>query len=436
MPVESQGQLIRALTEEEYDRVLGTSEGFWLDFKQAPYQLDQAHERWELAKDVGAFANETGGLIVIGFRTERSPTLGIDTATAYRPVPRNLIDSVRYRSVLQTHLYPQVRGLSMYWFPPREEDSGVFVLEIPAQERQHKPFVVRRMLDEGVRETGAIGVPYRDGDQVGWWSPERVHHQLNLAHLGQGTFVPGPAEVPADRQEAAREQFDLAKGLANGDEVPICSLQAFPIQGPQQLPAFYSYEGIRGALTNPPSLRTSGFNLRTGLEPDLVDGSLVSRARGRLVAIHPSGITTGVHRADRDGLGWAINDRRPTDEPTRINSIVLVEWTLEFFRFVNLLLSPLVPKTPWRILIRAQGMRSVDVRLAPGNTTDWAAWHGPWENRRATTDDLERSLEGSGDPETDAFLALTHFYGIWGFAEEDIPYAAGGRVLSDIVAQL
>jgi len=52
--------------------LVGTEESDQLDFKLAPYVLDAPHQKWELAKDVAAFANRRGGVIVIGYSDRTS----------------------------------------------------------------------------------------------------------------------------------------------------------------------------------------------------------------------------------------------------------------------------------------------------------------------------------------------------------------------------
>ncbi|MFD3538420.1 RNA-binding domain-containing protein [Streptomyces sp. NPDC058662] len=49
--------------------LLGLCETQWLDVKGGPYQLANPRSVEELAKDVAAFANGGGGLIVIGIAT-------------------------------------------------------------------------------------------------------------------------------------------------------------------------------------------------------------------------------------------------------------------------------------------------------------------------------------------------------------------------------
>ena len=54
------------------ERLIGTRECAWLDAKGQLYQLDQPRPAAELAKDVAALANMSGGVIVIGPRTRKA----------------------------------------------------------------------------------------------------------------------------------------------------------------------------------------------------------------------------------------------------------------------------------------------------------------------------------------------------------------------------
>lgn len=55
-----------ALRAHDPAALLELSEGQWLDAKGAPYELRDPRAVEELAKDVAAFANGGGGILVIG----------------------------------------------------------------------------------------------------------------------------------------------------------------------------------------------------------------------------------------------------------------------------------------------------------------------------------------------------------------------------------
>src|SRR6266849_9545747 len=73
MTIDSLGDLWAALARGDLDRLNGTAECEWLDFKLSPYAVSEEYGKWELAKDVAGFANAAGGVIVVGFETEKRP---------------------------------------------------------------------------------------------------------------------------------------------------------------------------------------------------------------------------------------------------------------------------------------------------------------------------------------------------------------------------
>lgn len=69
-------------------RFVGLPESAWLDVKSGPYRLDNPGSAAELAKDVAAFANGGGGLLLVGFSTRREGAREI--IDKLRPVPSGL----------------------------------------------------------------------------------------------------------------------------------------------------------------------------------------------------------------------------------------------------------------------------------------------------------------------------------------------------------
>jgi len=60
------------LDTRQFDQLIGREEDAWFEAKQrSPYDLTPPTGRYELAKDVSAFANADGGLLVVGLTTTR-----------------------------------------------------------------------------------------------------------------------------------------------------------------------------------------------------------------------------------------------------------------------------------------------------------------------------------------------------------------------------
>jgi hypothetical protein len=92
-----------ALRAGRPERLIGTRECAWLDAKGQPYQLDQPRSAAELAKDVAALANISGGVIVVGLRTRKAGSS--EVIDEVRPVPAGLIDRDRYRKLVRERVF-------------------------------------------------------------------------------------------------------------------------------------------------------------------------------------------------------------------------------------------------------------------------------------------------------------------------------------------
>jgi hypothetical protein len=103
----------------------GVEESSDLDFKEGHYEETEA-KREELAKDVAAFANHVGGLLVIGVREQQ--------LRAVELTPVSLADDPvsRYRQILAGRITPHVRDVSISVREvPGQPDQGIVLIAVP-----------------------------------------------------------------------------------------------------------------------------------------------------------------------------------------------------------------------------------------------------------------------------------------------------------------
>lgn len=434
MVVESVAGLIEALTSSDFDAVVGTPESHWVDFKRDPYPLRTAKGKWELAKDVAAIAGARGGLIVIGYATQKHENEGIEAASEHHPVPKNLVQPDQYRAILAERIYPAVRDIQTYWFPPGpHEREGVFVIEVPSQGEEDKPFVVTRVVDEeGKEQQHFVGIPIRDGDRVDWMKPETVHHQLNMGRRLQAFEALTSTRVDGVGDGDLQDEVERTVASADAEDESWLVYQSVPVSSPITHDPL-ALERLREVLADPPSLRAAGFNYRSASGPVWVGGSaleLIGRASLRLTS---SGIVTTCLPADEECLGWALSQHLPEGSPLRINPLTLVEYTLEYSRLLDLQVASSF-RAQWRCRVIARGMREHQVVLEPGErrgggipvtppSLDSLAQHDEWQDE----------FDMEGDPERDAFEALRRVYAVFGLTESAIPFTSDGRVSESIV---
>jgi predicted HTH transcriptional regulator len=79
MPVLTTDAIRRLLAEGLFDQFLGVAESDTLEAKASnPYDLTTASDRFELAKDVSAFANADGGYLITGLTSHSLPEQSTD----------------------------------------------------------------------------------------------------------------------------------------------------------------------------------------------------------------------------------------------------------------------------------------------------------------------------------------------------------------------
>jgi hypothetical protein len=371
------------------------------------------------------------------------------------PVPKNLVDAKKLADTLVSTVYPAVQGVTLQWFPPDvREPKGVLLVTVPAQPPSARPFVLRRVVADDGRAVEAFNIPTRAGADTSWTRAEGVHAALARASLVEsvlakvatsstgellslfggtvsaersfqaglgegveasvaeaGDLVPGRDRRAAERIASIRREMDWQAS-------PTYFLLAFPPRGGRGLTKLHAMSGVRGALGNPPVLRPMGWHLASGLEPEVRDGGLALIQGSRsIIWLDRDGFFTAGVLATPEFLGWGVNHGRENG-PFSLNSLSLIEYTMEFYRFVYGVLALHASPGTWTFRVATRGFKTASggVQLSGGLPEEWH--HHAHD---ATGDDLDEEFPGSGDPGVDALNALESVYGQFGLGVEDIP---------------
>ena len=132
MPTRSADEVEQLLREQRTGELEGTLETVTVEFKSEPYILETPRQKQELAKDVCALANASGGIVAIGLRTTKSILHAVDVVTAASPFPAELYRAEAWLAVLADWIYPPVSGLDAKWYPGAGGDGpGFAVIRVP-----------------------------------------------------------------------------------------------------------------------------------------------------------------------------------------------------------------------------------------------------------------------------------------------------------------
>lgn len=359
-------EVLRILESAVFVELVGATEGAEVEFKRSPYDLDTDRGRYELAKDVAAFANSRHeGVIVIGVDTEPAPDSRFDTAVRVRPVPRARVSERRHLNVLRTYCYPPPRGVSAAFHPSKEDaGSGLLAIRIPLQREDDWPFFVLRPLSENDTQKlpgWLLGLPVRTLDETEYIGESQLHELVRSGRLvstrlddmsvvlaelqaGLSSEEVRARDVPAfdggerghdvtdepasERGSGAASLVERCRDLAartardddgrgGSDATPALWIGAWPVP-PTRVPTIFSRTGVRELLETPPRSRPMGWNLYTGARPEIVRGDRLSFPSSRLhVEYHRDGMLLAAARVERllaAGRTWVVEPERPPTE--------------------------------------------------------------------------------------------------------------------------
>ncbi len=119
------------------DVLIGQPETDWIDFKRQAYPKDE-HGKFELAKDVAAFANADGGIIILGVATTKAGH--VESASKILPLGAGTVSAQSYRAVLTHRIHPPPAGIEIFAVPTH--GGELWVVSIPPQPPELKPFLV------------------------------------------------------------------------------------------------------------------------------------------------------------------------------------------------------------------------------------------------------------------------------------------------------
>jgi len=139
-----------ALQNGDFESLVGLNEDLWFEAKQkTAYDLDNPAGRYELAKDVCAFANSEGGFILLGLNTDHLIEENTDRVASLDAFRREEFDVRKYEGVIREYVYPRIGGLIIAWRPNASQpDLGLGVIEIPSQNAEQKYFLTSNVVED------------------------------------------------------------------------------------------------------------------------------------------------------------------------------------------------------------------------------------------------------------------------------------------------
>ncbi len=449
MPKKLSLEQVRAILESgNFDEFIEAVEDERFECKAAPYQLQHAHQKQELAKDVAALANADGGVILMGVRTETDPTHFGDEIREIPSFPQALVNPQQYQDVIRAWVYPPVQQVDVRWFPSAvNQERGIVAIFIPPQASARRPFLVMRTIDDRgkqaevvfgyVERRRATADPMsvqelhtllRDGLRYDALNEqyERIEEGLNQL-LVEGTREARlPARPDLAEMLPARVEQTLTESTLH--QHPAFILTAFPIQ-PVEIPTLFERrdaEVVR-LLERPPELRDNGFDLTTGAPARIVGGQLRRAVvpEWKVLELWRDGTLIFAAAGDDNFLSWGRYSRG--GRPLRINQLVLIEATYLFAELSRRVCDHAEPRPTeieYRLELRSMTVAGTPCGLVPGRLGTFG-WEFGTDIRRAPAAGAHFSLRWQQpdiDPGVVAHLLAREVYGWFGIEYDQIPY--------------
>jgi len=200
------GEVLGILASGEFHQFVGVPEGLEVEFKSEPYRLEQDSQRFELAKDVSAFANASGGVIVIGAQTERDDEVSVDVVKKLRLLAQKAVNDQQYEAIVGDRVYPRLRELHVrYYASAGDGKRGLVAIDVPPQEDVDRYFLIQRpFVEDAYRTPGwLVGLAVRSIGRVEEPRIGEIHTLIN-----RGLVV-------------GRQLNDVAEGIAELRELIV-----------------------------------------------------------------------------------------------------------------------------------------------------------------------------------------------------------------------
>jgi len=173
-------KIAKTVKNRHLEQFVGMRESEFFEAKgKNPYDLDSESGRFELAKDVSAFANGKGGYIVIGLGHESAPDEKTDIVNELELLSNEHFSINKYKGVLKEYVYPEIEDLEVdFVVDPKEKELGIGYIYIPAQKEDKKYFFIKKIWkDEKIQEI-VFGISQRLGSSCDPLDVAQLHHQV------------------------------------------------------------------------------------------------------------------------------------------------------------------------------------------------------------------------------------------------------------------
>jgi predicted HTH transcriptional regulator len=105
------------LSRGTFAELISTVEHVQFECKNGLYDTKTGKGKIELAKDIAALANSSGGYLLIGPATKKNPLHQGDEVISISEFASSVFHPDTYRDILSAFIYPPITDLKIQWHP-------------------------------------------------------------------------------------------------------------------------------------------------------------------------------------------------------------------------------------------------------------------------------------------------------------------------------
>lgn len=128
---------------KDLNQLIGHAENDFFDAKEIFYNLSDPKDKHELCKDITAFANNNGGHLIVGCKTEKAHNELADYVNAADGLI-NFPSMDEVYSILSEYVYPNSIGTLVGFEQITTSDNKKFLLIAISDNSEERPYFVRR----------------------------------------------------------------------------------------------------------------------------------------------------------------------------------------------------------------------------------------------------------------------------------------------------
>ncbi|MHB1376042.1 MAG: RNA-binding domain-containing protein [Candidatus Humimicrobiaceae bacterium] len=169
------------LESGDFDKFISQKESEILEVKKnKPYDLSQKPQKkaiMEFTKDVSSLANNKGGYIICGLKTEKPPTSPHDYIKEFDFINNGYFyKEEQLNGIVSSNIFPKL-DIKVKWYPYKNDgNAGLGVIQIPEQDESKKYFIMKINEVDGEKTTREyFGIPIRTGDITIWFTVEKLY---------------------------------------------------------------------------------------------------------------------------------------------------------------------------------------------------------------------------------------------------------------------